>query len=307
MSKYKTVTSDPEPDDRPRRGRFAPSPTGQLHFGSLLAATGSYLQAKANGGEWLLRIEDIDPPREVPGAALAQIETLRIFGMMPDRPIDWQSRFSARHHAALAELLASGQAFYCGCTRRDLPENGIYPGTCRDGIPAGRQARSIRLKTIDQDIGFADAIQGENRQNPAYDCGDFIIRRADGLIAYQLAVVVDDAAAGVSEITRGADLIESTGRQIHVYRCLGLEPPRYAHLPLVVDDDGRKLSKSDADDPVHHQRPQTALRLVLRALGHEPPAGVRSLESIWRWALDHWEIERVPKGPVSIRVHPRQQ
>jgi len=301
------VTFNPEPSETPRRGRFAPSPTGQLHFGSLLAATGSYLQAKANGGEWLLRIEDIDPPREVPGAAKAQIETLRIFGMVPDRPVDWQSRFAARHHAALATLLQSGQAFHCGCTRRDLPESGIYPGTCRDGIPAGREARSIRLKTDDQDIDFDDAIQGRNRQNPGRDCGDFIIHRADGLIAYQLAVVVDDAAAGITEITRGADLIGSTGRQVHVYRCLGLEAPKYAHLPLVVDEEGRKLSKSDADDPVHHRRPQTTLRLVLRALGHEPPAGLGSLESLWRWALDHWNIEQVPRGPVSIGVHPRER
>ncbi|MFU8831629.1 MAG: tRNA glutamyl-Q(34) synthetase GluQRS [Wenzhouxiangella sp.] len=299
------MPSDSEPASTQHRGRFAPSPTGQLHFGSLLAATGSYLQAKANGGEWLLRIEDIDPPREVPGAARAQIETLRLFGMVPDRPVVWQSRTGARHQAALAMLLQSGQAFHCACSRRDLPANGVYPGTCRNGIPAGREARSVRLKVDDQIIYFNDVIQGECRQNPGRECGDFIIRRADGLMAYQLAVVVDDAEAGVSEVVRGADLIESTGRQVHVYRCLGLEPPTYAHLPLVVDKDGRKLSKSEADDPVQHRRRQTTLRLVLRALGHEPPAGCQSLDALWRWALDHWDVQQVPKGPVQIGLHPQ--
>ncbi len=299
------MPSSSESASTPRRGRFAPSPTGQLHFGSLLAAAGSYLQAKANDGDWLLRIEDIDPPREVPGAARGQIETLRLFGMVPDRPVIWQSRSSKRHQAALAMLLQSGQAFHCGCSRRDLPADGVYPGTCRHGIPAGREARSVRLKVDDRVISFHDAVQGDCHQNPGRECGDFIIRRADGLMAYQLAVVVDDAEAGVSEIVRGADLIDSTGRQVHVYRCLGIEPPAYAHLPLVVDNDGRKLSKSEADDPVQRRRPQTTLRLVLRALGHEPPADCQSLDSLWRWALDHWNIQQVPKGPVHIGVHPQ--
>lgn len=286
------------------RGRFAPSPTGELHFGSLVAAVGSCLSARSVGGQWLVRIEDIDPPREVPGAARSQIETLRRFGLIPDQPVIYQSRLRARHDAALTRLLKHGKAFHCGCSRRDLPTNGVYPGTCRDGLPPGRQARSIRLQVPDEEVGFIDLVQGPVRQHPARECGDFVIRRADGLIAYQLAVVVDDAASGISEVVRGADLIESTGRQILVYRALELPEPQYAHLPLITDEQGRKLSKSEGDDPIKTRPAAGALRLALRALGHEPPAGRQSLDALWEFALVEWDIRRVPRGPVCIGVHP---
>lgn len=302
-SVYKTMPVENPAQAKPIIGRFAPSPTGELHFGSLVAAVGSLLQARARGGQWLLRIEDIDPPREIAGAAQSQINTLRHFGMLPDAPVSFQRRSAPLHQAALEKLLAGGLAFHCGCSRRDLPASGIYPGTCREGLPPGRSPRSIRLRITEADLDFHDLVQGDCRQSPARETGDFVIRRADGLVAYQLAVVVDDAASGVSEVVRGADLIDSTARQILVYQALGLPPPSYAHLPLVVDEHGRKLSKSEGDDPVHAQPPATALRLALRALGHEPPANCRSLDSLWAHALAHWHIERVPRGPVCIGVH----
>lgn len=286
------------------RGRFAPSPTGELHFGSLVAALGSFLQARSRGGRWLVRIEDIDPPREVPGAAASQLRTLAGFGLTPDEPVLYQSQLGKGHRQALAALLQAGQAFHCACSRRDLPDNGIYPGTCRHGLPPGGKARSVRARASDQDICFDDGIQGPQVQNPGLQSGDFVIRRADGLIAYQLAVVVDDASAGITEVVRGADLIESTARQIHLYRCLDWQVPTYAHLPLIVDDNGDKLSKSAGSDPIRRYPPIIALRLALRALGHEPPAGHKALDSMLTWAQRHWQLERVPKGPSAIGVQP---
>lgn len=286
-------------------GRFAPSPTGPLHFGSLVAAVGSWLQARSHNGRWLLRIEDIDPPRTVAGAADQQIATLARFGLQPDGPVQYQSQFDDRHHKALAALLQSGLAYPCGCSRRDLPASGIYPGTCRHGIADGRKPRSIRLRTDSvADIVFCDGVQGEIREHPGTHTGDFVIRRADGLIAYQLAVVVDDHASAITEVVRGADLMESTARQIHVYNCLGWNPPKWMHLPLIVDEQGRKLSKSERDDPVDRQSPADALRLALRALGHEPPDSRRLVSSMLEWALSHWDIRRIPRGPVAAGVHP---
>lgn len=287
-------------------GRFAPSPTGPLHFGSLVAAVGSYLRARSRGGTWLVRVEDIDPPREVAGAAREQIETLARFGMQADEPVTYQSRSEPRHRAALEQLLATGAAFRCGCSRKDLPADGVYPGTCRHGLPNGREPRSIRMRTDRAQVErFVDAVQGPFSDHPGRIAGDFIVQRGDGLIAYQLAVVVDDAARGITEVVRGADLLDSTPRQLLVYRGLGLEPPDWLHLPLVTDEGGRKLSKSDGDDPVAARRPPEALRLALRSLGHEPPPGTRSLRAQWDWALAHFDVTAVPRGPVAVGVHPR--
>lgn len=286
-------------------GRFAPSPTGALHFGSLVAAVGSYLRARSLGGCWLVRVEDIDPPREVPGAADDQIATLAAFGLQADAPIDFQSQSAQLHERALEHLLSDGSAYWCGCSRRDLPPDGVYPGTCRNGLPPGRKPRSVRMRTDAAEVEcFFDALQGEYCDHPGRIGGDFIIRRGDGLIAYQLAVVVDDAAAGITEVVRGADLIDSTPRQLLVYRRLGLKPPSWLHLPVVTDDNGRKLSKTDNDDPVVARPYSEALRLALRALGHEPPAGTRSLAAQLDWALAHFEIGRIPKGPIAVGVHP---
>lgn len=290
------------PFDRPYVGRFAPTPTGDLHFGSMIAAVGSYLQAREMGGAWRVRVEDLDPPREVPGAAERQLRTLARFGLVPDGAVERQSQLQHRYQRVLDRLLKRGDAFLCACTRKDLPASGIYPGTCRQGAPADRPARSIRFRVSDDDIVFDDGVQGVQRHNPARQCGDFVIRRADGLVAYQLAVVVDDGAAGVSEVVRGADLIDSTARQIQLQRALDLPQPAYAHLPLIVDAKGRKLSKSQGDDPIDRLAPPQALRLVLRALGHEPPRSARTLDSIWRWATRNWNLSQVPPGPISIAV-----
>lgn len=282
------------------RTRFSPSPTGPLHFGSLVAAVGSYLRAREKGGEWLIRIDDIDPPREVPGAARAQIETLAQFGLQSNQPILYQRSREAIHRKLISWLVDNELAYPCACSSKSLPESGIYPGTCRRGLAAGQVPRSIRLKTALEAIGFVDFVQGPQCQNVGRDVGDFIIRRGDGLIAYQLAVVADDHFQGITEVVRGADLLGSVGRQLLVYRALNFEKPDYFHLPLVVDQQGRKLSKSDGADPVSKYPPTQVLRLALRALGQEPPSGAQSLDTQWQWAVTHWSSHKVPKGPVTI-------
>jgi len=286
----------------PRRyiGRFAPSPTGPLHFGSLLAAIGSFLQARANDGAWLVRIEDMDPPREVPGAAKSQLETLARFGMFSDQPVVYQSRSSALHLSALARLRGRGLAFDCACSRRDLPSSGIYPGTCRDGIASGKTARSVRFRVPETSIEMVDRVFGPLSYPLRETCGDFVIRRADGLFAYQLAVVVDDIAAGATEIVRGSDLLDSSPRQQAIFEALGAPVPGWMHLPLVVDKSGNKLSKSTGADAVQQARPARTLALALEALGQRPPSGLRSLESLWTWAIGHWSPERVPVDPFQI-------
>ncbi|GAB4170151.1 MAG: tRNA glutamyl-Q(34) synthetase GluQRS [Wenzhouxiangellaceae bacterium] len=282
------------------RGRFAPSPTGPLHFGSLMAAVGSFLQARTRQGLWLVRIEDLDPPREVPGAARDQLASLRRFGMRPDRPVIYQSSRTALYHQALERLIASGRAYPCACSRRELPDDGIYPGTCRNGIPPGRRARSIRFRVQSGPEAVDDRVFGRLVYDLERDSGDFVIRRGDGLIAYQLAVVVDDADQRISEVVRGADLLDSSARQQQLYRALGWSVPRWLHLPLAVDRSGRKLSKSDDADPVVRRRPAEALRLALTALGHRPPPGARSLDAQWRWALGHWNPGQIPRDPFEL-------
>lgn len=282
------------------RGRFAPSPTGPLHFGSLVAAVGSFLQARANRGRWLVRIEDIDPPREVPGAAASQIATLARFGMVSDAPVIFQSRSASLHARAIAQLRMAGLAFDCGCSRADLPSSGIYPGTCRNGIAEGKTARSVRFRVPDDPVIVADRVFGRSSHVLADESGDFVIRRADGLVAYQLAVVVDDIESGITEVVRGSDLLESTPRQQALYMALGAPAPAWLHLPLAVDRAGRKLSKSASADPVENAPPARALALALEALGHRPPAGAHSLEALWRWAVAHWDPGQIPRDPFEL-------
>lgn len=258
------------------------------------------MQARANRGAWLVRIEDIDPPREVAGAAESQLETLTRFGMVSDEPVVYQSRSSALHASSLERLRSKGRAFDCACSRRDLPASGVYPGTCRDGIPPGKTARSVRFRVPAAPIELVDRVFGTSSHRLMETCGDFVIRRADGLYAYQLAVVVDDIAAGMTEIVRGSDLLDSSPRQQALFEALGAPVPRWMHLPLVVDKSGQKLSKSTGADPVEHARPARALALVLEALGHRPPPGLRSLESLWTWAIGHWTPERIPVEPFEI-------
>ena len=283
----------------PAIGRFAPSPTGDLHFGSLVSAVGSYLEAKSAGGAWLLRIEDIDPPREVAGSARRIIDDLAKLGMVPDGPVLYQSSRHEAYQGIIGQLLASGLAYPCGCTRKDLPPSGIYPGTCRDGIAAGKRPRSIRFRVDTGKVTFHDRLQGRISDSTAGNSGDFVIRRADGLFAYQLAVVVDDHFQGVTQVVRGADLLESTSRQICLQKALGYTTPDYMHLPVAVFPDGRKLSKRTRTDPVIKHEPVTAVRLALQFLGHNPPTGI-SLQELWNWAAAHWDRKRVPPGRAIL-------
>ncbi len=278
-------------------GRFAPSPTGPLHFGSLVAAVASYLQAKAHGGRWYVRMEDIDPPREQPGADAAILRALEAYGFEWDGAVAWQSRNAARHRDVVESLLASGQAYPCGCSRKDLegvprgPLGAIYPGTCRAGCEAPEAA--IRLRTDNEPIVFDDLLQGRQVRRLESESGDFVILRRDGLIAYQLAVVADDFEQGIGQVVRGIDLLESTARHIHLQKLLGYPTPAYAHVPIVVDAAGRKLGKSTGAAPVPTDEVRPSLLRALNALGQRPPRDLADadLVAIWAWARGHWRLE----------------
>lgn len=272
-------------------GRFAPSPTGPLHQGSVVAAVASFLDARARDGRWLLRIDDLDPPREVAGAADLIIETLLALGLEWDGEIVYQSRRGAAYAEALAVLDAAGATFPCACTR-SMVGSGPYPGTCREGLPPGRRARSLRVRVDDRVIGFDDRVQGHYAQRLDTECGDFIVRRADGLIAYHLAVVVDDAAAGVTDVVRGVDLIDSTPRQLHLQRLLGLPHPRYAHIDVVRDARGVKLSKQSGAPGVLPAQAAAALHAALEFLGLAPPRAVAGapVRELLEWALPRWAL-----------------
>ncbi len=274
----------------PYVGRFAPSPSGLLHAGSLVAALASWLDARAHGGRWLVRIEDLDSARNVAGAAAAILGQLDRCGLRPDGPVVFQSTRAARYDAALQRLLAIDRAFACGCSRRDLalaaaapsgasdePAERIYPGTCRDGL-GGKSARSVRLRVRARDaadersseIAWTDRRLGPQRQDLAQAVGDFVLRRADGVWAYQLAVVVDDADQGVSDVVRGEDLASNTARQILLQGLLGLPTPRYLHTPLVLAANGEKLSKQTGAKPLDLVSPVVALRAAAAVLGLDP-------------------------------------
>ena len=289
------------------RGRFAPSPTGPLHFGSLVAATGSFLEARTRGGEWHLRIEDVDAPRCSNTAAAEILRALEVCGFAWDGAVIWQSSRAEVYAAALERLKAAGRVFPCACTRRELADSAIapdgaaiYPGTCREGLPAGRSARAWRLRVGDARVSFDDAIQGRIASDLASEAGDFILLRADGLFAYQLAVVVDDAEAGITHVVRGADLLASTCRQIFLQQCLGLPTPIYAHLPVVVNAAGEKLSKQTRAPAVDISRPAPALFAALEFLGQRPPLELSgtSVRDIWAWARTNWRLDHVPRGPA---------
>ena len=275
-------------------GRFAPSPTGDLHFGSLLAAVGSNLAAVSAGGQWLIRIDDLDPPREVAGSAQRILRDLKTMGLESSAPVFYQSSRTAAYEAAVNQLLKSGHAYYCGCTRKDLPASGIYPGTCRNGIAKGKNARSIRFRIEPQTISFRDKVRGVVEETMSRDSGDFIIKRADGLHAYHLAAVVDDHFQGVTQVVRGADLLDSTSKQICLQRALGFAPFEYMHLPLVMGKNGQKLSKRDGSDPIGSRQPGRCIELALQVLGQRPPTGM-PLKELWGWALNHWDEQRVPQ------------
>ncbi len=275
------------------RGRFAPSPTGQLHLGSLVAALASYLQAKQHNGQWLIRIDDIDKPRVVPGSAESIVQALADYGLESDHPIDYQSQHLQHYANAIEYLLQHQKAFHCGCSRADLAADGSYPGTCRNGLPAGKTARSIRLMVPSQTQTFDDLIAGPQTDNLQANSGDVVIVRADGLFAYQLCTAIDDAVPNFTEVVRGADLLPSTAIQRYIQKQLGLKSPRYAHIPLVLGSDGKKLSKRESDTPLREQQPSTMMRRALEHLQHPPPPNISSTEGLLSWAVQHWDIQRL--------------
>lgn len=286
-------------------GRFAPSPTGPLHFGSLLAAVASYGQALANRGRWILRIENIDPPREQPGADKLILDTLEAFGFQWDGPVSYQSDFTSRHEELVASLIEAGLAYPCSCSRRDLadaprgPLGIIYPGTCRSGCVTDNV--SIRLRVDSSPVGFQDALQGYCEQRLESESGDFVIQRRDGLIAYHLAVVADDFDQDISEVVRGVDLLDSTPRQIYLQRQLGFPTPTYMHIPVAINTEGQKLSKMNGSPALRSKNIGKELCLALRCLKQGPPDELSGydIRSIWEWIAENWDATRL-RGMTSI-------
>ena len=313
------MSADTGPATPRYRGRFAPSPTGPLHFGSLVAALASYCDARAAGGEWLVRIEDVDAPRAHRAAESAILETLERYGFEWDGEVVRQSQRNAAYAAALARLCAAGHAYECACTRRELGAaplsasgEHVYPGTCRDGIPqdrAARTQRAWRLRVGDARITFRDRLQGVLTQRLARDVGDFVIRRADGLYAYQLAVVVDDALQRVTHVVRGADLLVSTPRQILLQRLLGYPELSYLHAPVVINVHGQKLSKQTRAAPLPDDS-SAALLAAWRFLDQRQPEASQAPASVaefWSWAIRAWNPARLPPcamlpAPMHVEV-----
>jgi len=279
-------------------GRFAPSPTGHLHLGSLLAAVASYCQARHHNGQWLIRMEDLDPPREVEGAAESIIQTLHNFGFEHDGDIIRQSQQDRQqaYHLALQHLQNRGLVYACTCSRRQLREHRIYPGTCRKRQRPLDQPHSLRLRVADKSYPVDDKIQGRLTQNLATDCGDFNLRRKDGLIGYQLAVVVDDAYQNVTEVVRGVDILDSTPRQLYLIELLGYQVPSYAHIPVIIGADGHKLSKQTFAQEIHLEEPYPLIRLCLQLLGQRPPQlDVKSASVLLHWACQNWNLSDIPQ------------
>lgn len=286
------------------RGRFAPSPTGPLHFGSLVAAVGSCLEARVRSGEWLVRMEDLDRQREAPGAADAILRSLEAYGFEWDGEVVFQSHRDAAYAAALARLEEQGAVFRCACTRREISDSSlsiagepVYPGTCRNAALRGREARTTRVRVEKAAITFDDLLQGRIEQHVGREVGDFVVRRADGYFAYQLAVVVDDFEQGITHVVRGADLLTSTPRQILLQRLLAFPTPRYSHLPVAVNREGEKLSKQTLAAPLTERDAPAELARALRFLGQSTPGDLAeaSIPEIWTWARKNWRAEHIPR------------
>jgi glutamyl-Q tRNA(Asp) synthetase len=283
------------------KGRFAPSPTGALHFGSLVAALASWLDARAGGGEWLVRIEDVDVPRTVPGAAEDILRTLEAFGLHWDREVTWQSGRTALYEEALERLRAAGLVYRCRCSRKEVADAGlhgiegaIYPGTCRGLAIDASLCAAHRLRADGAPVAFEDRVQGRISQDIAREIGDFVLKRRDALHAYQLAVVVDDAAQGVTDVVRGADLLQSTPRQILLQRALGLPTPRYLHFPVATNARGQKLSKQTLAPALRAEEAGELLAAALAFLSQPPPAS-RLPREILAEAVRSWDPARIAR------------
>lgn len=289
-------------------GRFAPSPSGPLHAGSLVTALASYLDARACGGRWLVRMEDIDPPREESGAAERILEALRAHGLLWDEEVLWQSQRSEAYLEALAQLRRQHLLYSCNCTRHQLAlSGGIYNGRCRQRSVAGPAAWRLKLYDLPSDYAqlpnelvFTDELQGLQRQDLALEVGDAVVKRKDGLFAYQLAVVVDDIAAGITHVVRGCDLLSVTARQIRLFELLGAPVPAYAHVPVVTDSEGRKLSKQNHAPALDLNRAGENLWQALVFLRQNPPQALRTaaIDEILDWAIHHWQRQRLKDGQV---------
>lgn len=278
-------------------GRFAPTPSGFLHFGSLVAALASWLDARAVGGQWLLRMEDIDPPREAPGAQAAILRTLENYGLHWDGAVVYQSQRHDAYAAVVQRLFQEGLAYACTCSRKQLEGyNGIYPGLCRN-LGHAQEDAAIRLRVPELSYHFTDRLQGRFEQHLGREVGDFVIRRRDGLYAYQLAVVLDDAWQGVTDIVRGADLLDNTPRQLYLQELLGLSQPRYLHVPLITQPDGHKLGKSYRSAPLPADQATPLLLRALRALGQPVEAGMAlgTPSEVLAHAAQHWNTDALPR------------
>lgn len=282
------------------KGRFAPSPTGPVHYGTLVAAVGSYLQARKNNGEWFVRMDDVDTLRIVDGADSDILHTLDHFGFKWDGEVTYQTQQVDSYQQALEKLVSQSLVFPCTCSRKILAktDSKIYPGTCRHRALAENEEPALRILSQNFDIKFDDVVMGKRSQNIERQCGDFIIKRRDGLFAYQLAIVVDDAIQGITEVVRGADLLDSTPRQIYLQRLLNYPTPRYCHLPLAVDDLGNKISKSGGATKVETKDREKLLISSLNFLGQKPPDDLvkSNINDIWSWAIKNWNVKYVPEA-----------
>ena len=279
-------------------GRFAPSPSGPLHFGSLVAALASYLDARANHGRWLVRMEDIDPPREPSGTADQILRTLEAYGLQWDDSVLFQSDRSEAYQAILDNLLSRQLLYPCTCTRKQLADSkGVYPSYCRDNTKLPDSPYSLRLKCPDKTITFHDLIQGQQTWN-LYESGDFILKRKDQLFAYQLAVSVDDAFQGITHVIRGCDLLDSTPRQLHLQHILGYSHPDYGHIPVITLHDGNKLSKQNHAPAIPLDNPRPSLVQAMKALGMMPEKelSASTIEDILTWGVKHWNLNPIKKA-----------
>ncbi|NOY15908.1 MAG: tRNA glutamyl-Q(34) synthetase GluQRS [Gammaproteobacteria bacterium] len=287
----------------PATGRFAPSPTGPLHYGSLLSAVASYLNIRSKNGAWLVRIEDLDPPREVAGASTEILHTLEKYGLYWDKEVVYQSRRGERYNEALAQLTKDNLLYRCSCSRKEIARRGekFYQGHCRKGSKPERKRFSLRIKTPDRAVTWMDMIQGQQIFNLFDSNGDFIVRRSDRLYAYHLAVVIDDAAQQATEIIRGSDLLISTPAQRYLQEALGIQSPQYGHIPIATNAKGEKLSKQTGAKAVSLRDPARTLVMALRDLGQDPPDDLEasSIDDVLEWGIRNWVLSRVP-GELTL-------